>query len=86
MVIRDSPVASATREIPPRPIARASAAAQSRRARSSRRGCECGVLRLDGLRQEVPHGVDRSGPNCEKDNLFWRNALAYRAVNTDSYG
>ena len=38
MVTRESPVASATRVIPPRPIARASAAAQRRRALSSSTG------------------------------------------------
>src|SRR5512135_2735243 len=38
MVTRESPVAPATRVIPPRPIARASVAAQRRRARSSSTG------------------------------------------------
>jgi hypothetical protein len=38
MVARDSPGASATWLIPPRPMARASTAAQRRRARSSKRG------------------------------------------------
>jgi hypothetical protein len=38
MVTRESPVASATRLIPPRPRARASTAAHVRRARSSKSG------------------------------------------------
>src|SRR4051794_20474641 len=38
MVIRESPVASDTCEIPPQPMARASVAAQRRRARSSSTG------------------------------------------------
>ncbi len=38
MVIRESPVATETWEIPPHPMARASVAAQRRRARSSSTG------------------------------------------------
>ena len=38
MVPRESPVASATRLMPPRPMARASTAAHTRRARSSKSG------------------------------------------------
>src|SRR5205085_10486297 len=46
MVVCDSPVASATWVSPPRPIARASTAAQRRRVRSSKSGASTANLAL----------------------------------------
>src|SRR5512135_3927837 len=56
MVPRESPVASATRMMPPRPSARASTAAPRRRARSSRRGSRvvnlASIARVRGFRMK----------------------------------
>ena len=77
MVVLDIPVASATRAMPPRPIARASAAAQRRRVRSSSKGLSATNLACTICVTACSMTWNITYPHEKTTILFCRNSLTY---------
>ena len=75
MVVLDIPVASATRAMPPRPIARASTAAQRRRVRSSSKGLSATNLACTTCVTACSMTWNITHPHNQTTILFWRKSL-----------
>ena len=83
-VVCDSPVASATGVIPPRPIARVSTAAHRRRVRSSKSGASAANLALMAWVSGFGIAPDNNGSDRQSNKLFWRDAYGMRTGGTNA--
>src|ERR1022692_1148928 len=73
IVVRDSPVASATAELPPQPKAKASAAAQCRRSRSFNNGPSQSYLerRISTVEASIIHSLHAAAAIVSRSSCIY---------------